>query len=55
MSLAISTPPNALAQATGYFSGADLRRSGMVVGIVGLLGTYALMALLFAFGFFVKG
>jgi sodium-dependent dicarboxylate transporter 2/3/5 len=42
MSLPISTPPNALAYATGELETKDLIRVGAIVGLVGLVMVYAL-------------
>jgi sodium-dependent dicarboxylate transporter 2/3/5 len=52
MSLPISTPPNALAHATGYMETADMAKVGVVIGVVGLLMTYAMVFMMRQFGFF---
>lgn len=52
MSLAISTPPNAMAQATGLVRNDQLMKSGLTIGIVGLLGVYLLMFILKQIAFF---
>lgn len=52
MSLAISTPPNAMAQATGLVETRYMRKSGIIIGLVGLSGVYVLMFLLRQVGFF---
>lgn len=46
MSLPISTPPNALAYATGELETKDLLRVGIIVGLMGLAMTYVLAWLL---------
>ncbi len=52
MSLAISTPPNAMAQATGLVETRYMRKSGIIIGVVGLSGVYILMFVLRQVGFF---
>jgi solute carrier family 13 (sodium-dependent dicarboxylate transporter), member 2/3/5 len=52
MSLPISSPPNALAHATGEFQTKDLAKSGIVIGIVGLIVTFITMMLLNMLNFF---
>jgi len=52
MTLPISTPPNALAHATGEVSSRDMARSGILIGLVGLAGIYLLMFILRQIGFF---
>lgn len=52
MTLPISTPPNALAHATGEVQSRDMARSGLLIGLVGLAGIYLLMFLLRLIGFF---
>ena len=37
MALPISTPPNAIAYATGQLKGKDIAKAGVIIGIVGLL------------------
>ncbi|RCU51482.1 SLC13/DASS family transporter [Corallincola luteus] len=51
MSLPISTPPNALAHATGYMQTGDMAKVGVIIGIVGLLMTYAMVFILRQIGF----
>lgn len=43
MSLPISTPPNALAYATGHITGMDMFKTGLTIGILCLLLTFGLM------------
>jgi sodium-dependent dicarboxylate transporter 2/3/5 len=52
MSLPISTPPNALAHASGEVSSRDMFRSGILIGLMGLGGIYLLMFILKLVGFF---
>ena len=52
MALPISTPPNAMAHATGLVDGRQMGRLGIVIGVIGLLGAYGLMFLLNKIGFF---
>ena len=52
MPLPISTPPNAMAHATGLVESRQMARSGLVVGAAGLLGAYLLMFVLNQVGFF---
>ncbi|RKF14439.1 SLC13/DASS family transporter [Alginatibacterium sediminis] len=51
MSLPISTPPNALAHATGFTSTNQMARTGVIIGSVGLLLSYVLVFLLIQVGF----
>lgn len=46
MSLPISTPPNALAYASGHIETKQMAKVGIVLGIIGLLLTYAMLCLL---------
>lgn len=46
MSLPISTPPNALAHATGMVDTKGMAKTGVVIGVVGMVLTYAMMILL---------
>ena len=46
MSLPISTPPNALAHATGMVDTKGMAKTGVTIGIVGVILTYAMMILL---------
>ncbi len=46
MSLPISTPPNALAYASGHVQTKQMAKVGVVLGIIGLLITYAMLYLL---------
>jgi sodium-dependent dicarboxylate transporter 2/3/5 len=52
MSLAISTPPNAMAYATGLVKNSQMLKSGAVTSVTGLLGAYLLMIILKSAGFF---
>lgn len=52
MSLAVSTPPNAIAYSSGVLKSEHLLKGGIIVGIVGLLGNYGLMYILQMVGFF---
>ncbi len=45
MSLPISTPPNALASATGMVHTKDMAKIGIIVGIVGMVLTFAMLLL----------
>lgn len=49
MSLPISTPPNALAHATGLVDTKGMAKVGIVIGVVGMLLTYVMMYLLATF------
>jgi len=49
MSLPISTPPNALAHATGFVDTKGMAKVGIVIGVVGMLLTYVMMYLLATF------
>ena len=49
MSLPISTPPNALAHATGFVDTKGIAKVGIVLGIIGLALTYVMMYLLATF------
>jgi solute carrier family 13 (sodium-dependent dicarboxylate transporter), member 2/3/5 len=51
MALPISTPPNAMAHATGLIDSRQMVRVGIVIGIVGLMGGYGLMFVLRQVGF----
>ncbi|WP_037028219.1 SLC13 family permease [Psychromonas aquimarina] len=46
MSLPISTPPNALAYASGHFKNTQMLKVGVIIGAVGLLVTFAMLFLL---------
>lgn len=52
MALPISTPPNALAYATGLVESKGMAISGTILCLLGLAMTIALMALLMSIGFF---
>ncbi|MDG3088424.1 SLC13 family permease [Vibrio hannami] len=51
MSLPISTPPNALAHATGNVESSQMARVGVILGVVGVLGSFVLVWLLNVVGF----
>lgn len=51
MSLPISTPPNALAHATGNVESSQMARVGVILGVVGVLGSFVLVWLLNLVGF----
>ncbi len=46
MSLAVSTPPNAMAHATGILKSKHMLLPGIIIGLVGLAGVYVLMVVL---------
>ena len=46
MALPISTPPNALAHATGLIETKHLAKIGIIIGVSGLFGIYLLMYIL---------
>ncbi len=52
MALPISTPPNALAYATGMISTRQMAIPGVIIGIVGLIITIGMCYMLGAVGFF---
>ncbi len=52
MSLPISTPPNALAHATGLVDTKGMAKTGVIIGVLGMVLTYAMMILLASFGVF---
>ncbi|PKG38840.1 SLC13 family permease [Psychromonas sp. Urea-02u-13] len=52
MSLPISTPPNALAYASGHIETKQMAKVGMVLGLIGLLICYAMLYLLNKISFF---
>ncbi len=52
MVLPISTPPNALAYGTGMIEQQYMSKSGLVIGVVGLILGYCMLILLGSFGFF---
>lgn len=51
MSLPISSPPNALASATGVLTTRDMARVGVLVGLIGLLAVLGMLTLLNIFNF----
>jgi len=52
MALPISTPPNALAHATGQISTQQMARTGIITGLIGLLLIFGLLYLLSVVGFY---
>lgn len=52
MSLPISTPPNAIAYASGLLESKNMLKAGIIIGIIGLLLDYVLLAVLNMVGFF---
>lgn len=52
MSLPISTPPNALAHATGYTDTNGMAKTGIVMGLLGLLVSWVMMIFLAKINFF---
>lgn len=52
MSLPISTPPNALAHATGYTDTNGMAKTGVVMGLAGLVLSWVMMILLAKMSFF---
>ncbi|GAA5647478.1 MULTISPECIES: SLC13 family permease [Vibrio] len=50
MSLPISTPPNALAHATGYVQSNQMARIGVVLGVIGVLLSFVMVWILHAVG-----
>jgi sodium-dependent dicarboxylate transporter 2/3/5 len=52
MSLPISTPPNALAHATGYTDTNGMAKTGIVMGLGGLVISWVMMILLAKMNFF---
>ncbi len=51
MSLPISTPPNALAHATGYVESNQMARVGVILGVVGVILSFLMVAILNFVGF----
>ncbi|PBC74062.1 SLC13 family permease [Fibrobacter intestinalis] len=52
MSMPISTPPNALAHATGFVDTNGMAKSGILLGIIGLILVYVMMFALAKLNFF---
>jgi sodium-dependent dicarboxylate transporter 2/3/5 len=52
MTFPISTPPNAMAYATGMCPNAAMAKTGFITGIVGLMMLVGMMLLLTTLGFF---
>ena len=50
MILPISTPPNALAHATGMIEQKDMVKTGVIMGIIGLVLGYTMLIILGSFG-----
>lgn len=55
MALPVSTPPNAMAHATGVIQTEDMFKSGFIIGAVGLMLAYVLMFVLHGIGFWNVG
>ncbi|MFC1235182.1 SLC13 family permease [Vibrio sp. DW001] len=51
MSLPISTPPNALAHATGNVESGQMAKVGVIMGVIGVLGSFVLVWILNVVGF----
>jgi sodium-dependent dicarboxylate transporter 2/3/5 len=52
MCLPISTPPNALAHATGWIETKDMTKTGLIIGSVGIVIVFVLLFILNQVGFF---
>ena len=52
MVLPISTPPNAIAAATGMIEQKDMIKTGLVMGVLGLVIGYGMLIVLGSTGFF---
>jgi len=52
MAMPISTPPNALAYATGFLSTKDMGKAGIFVGIVGLCLSFVMLFIMSQIGYF---
>jgi sodium-dependent dicarboxylate transporter 2/3/5 len=52
MALPVSTPPNAMAYATGLLENRQLLRIGALISGIGLVASYLLAMLLWQIGFF---
>jgi sodium-dependent dicarboxylate transporter 2/3/5 len=52
MCLPVSTPPNALAHGTGMIEQKYMAKSGLIMGIIGLVLGYGMLVLLGSIGFF---
>jgi len=53
MSLPVSTPPNALAYASGHFKNTQMVKVGVIIGCIGLLVTFAMLFILKKLGLMV--
>lgn len=53
MSLPISTPPNALASATGMIETKDMAKVGVIMGLGGLAFTFGMLWVMQKVGFFL--
>jgi sodium-dependent dicarboxylate transporter 2/3/5 len=51
MALPISTPPNAMAYATGMVDNRQMLKSGSIVGVIGLVLVYGMAYILRQVGF----
>jgi sodium-dependent dicarboxylate transporter 2/3/5 len=52
MAMPISTPPNALAYATGFTTTGNMGKAGVCVGVIGLLMSFVMVLILQMMGFF---
>jgi sodium-dependent dicarboxylate transporter 2/3/5 len=52
MGMPISTPPNALAHATGFTTTEDMGKSGVLIGVIGLLISFVMIFILNQINFF---
>jgi sodium-dependent dicarboxylate transporter 2/3/5 len=52
MVLPISTPPNAIAASTGMIEQKDMVKTGLIMGVVGLVLGYGMLIVLGSSGFF---
>ncbi|MGC9462503.1 anion permease, partial [Vibrio genomosp. F10] len=46
MILPVSTPPNSLAYSTGLIESKDMAKTGLIIGVMGLLIVYAALLIL---------
>ena len=53
MAMPISTPPNALAHATGLLDTKQMALSGAIIGVIGLIATFVMIYLMHILGMFV--
>ncbi len=52
MALPVSTPPNAMAHASGYIETSEMMKAGTIISGVGILGVYTMLFVLKQVGFF---